>query len=104
MNFRVKWLPFDRFYIKPTRMRLVAAKTIDRLHKDAQAKGPLLSDSMQRRAQLEGDEGELQLAQLVLLSRATALIGTLTSNYLLLAYEMAVHARALVDEYPARIA
>ena len=100
VNFRVKWLPFDRFYIKPTRMRLVAAKTIDQLHKDAQAKGPLLSDSMQRRAQLEGDEGELQLAQLVLLSRATALIGTLTSNYLLLAYEMAVHARALVDEYP----
>ena len=30
---------------------------------------------------------------LVLLSRASVLIGTLTSNYLLLAYEMAVRAR-----------
>lgn len=35
----------------------------------------------------------MQVTQLVLLSRASVLIGTLTSNYLLLAYEMAVHAR-----------
>ena len=47
-----------------------------------------------------GDEGEMQIAQLLLLSRASTLVGTLTSNYLLLAYEMALRARHLRGEPP----
>jgi hypothetical protein len=102
-ELRIKWVPFDRLYVNPQKARLVAAKTIEALHKDAGVRGPQLSDRMQRRAQLEGDEGEVQLAQLVLLSRATALVGTLTSNYLLLAYEMAVDVRAREGQPPPAV-
>ena len=47
-----------------------------------------------------GDEGEMQVAQLLLLARAGALVGTLTSNYLLVAYDMAVRQRHLAAEPP----
>ena len=40
------------------------------------------------RAERAGDEGEVLLAQALLLSRSSVLVGTLTSNYLALAYEL----------------
>ena len=52
------------------------------------------------RAERDGDEGEVQMAQLLLLARASTLIGTLTSNYLLLAYDMGVWARHHAGEAP----
>ena len=98
--FRVESIPKERFAIRPTAGRVVAAKMVEMLHRDAADRKSGRSDRLQWRAKHEGDEGEMQVAQLVLLSRAASLVGTLTSNYLALAYEMAVRARHLEAEPP----
>ena len=89
------WVPHSRFELPPKHDRSVAAKLMERKYsvEAVQAEAELQDAKRLRRLEEEGDEGEVLAAQLVVLSQSAALVGTLTSNYLLLAYEMALHAR-----------
>ena len=101
-RYNVARIPDDRFVIQPSKGRVVAAKMVENLHRDAQRKeerGMLPTQRWSVQSKW-GDEGEMQVAQLLLLSRASTLVGTLTSNYLLLANEMALRARHLRGEPP----
>ena len=104
-HLRVTWVPHHRFFVSPNPGPIVAAKMVEGQHRryaqeeSSQHNRILLSEK--DRAVRDGDEGEVQIAQLLLLARASALVGTLTSNYLLLAYEMAMHLRGGVGELQA---
>ena len=92
-------VPESRFVVAANKFgRVVAAKMIESIHRDATTRAPQANERLRWRAEHEGDEGEILLAQLVLLSRAAVLVGTLTSNYLQLALEMASHTRFLRAE------
>lgn len=78
-ELQVVWLPHHLWTIQPGQGTLVAAKALERRNANRHA-GPAP----------QSDEGMLLLAQAMLLSRAVALVGTLTSNYLYLALDLAI--------------
>jgi hypothetical protein len=99
---RVAWVPHERFLLMHAhrhRQPIVAAKVVDNTYGSKQVDIRMPTANVLR----NGDEGEMLVAQLLLLSRAHVLIGTLTSNYLLLAFEMAVRWRGLRGEQPPSI-
>ena len=83
-GMRVVWVPLSRWVLPPRDAKILASKVIENTYWRS---GPSISST--NRAMKEGDEGEILLAQALLLARFTALVGTLTSNYLLLVHEMA---------------
>ena len=88
-SIEVVWVPHSQWMLSPHRGAIVAAKVVARTH-EALAQSPTLSAGP---GGSHYDEGMLLVAQAALLARAKALVGTLTSNYLLSVLEIAPWVR-----------
>mmetsp|Transcript_12826 Transcript_12826/g.33101 ORF Transcript_12826/g.33101 Transcript_12826/m.33101 type:complete len:180 (-) Transcript_12826:108-647(-) len=69
----------DAWRVAPHESRLLAAKVIDNIH---------TSTAAMMNAAPRDDEGQLLLAQALLLARARVFVGTLTSNYALMVHDL----------------
>ena len=84
------WIPFEMWKIKPHAGRLLAAKYIDNVH---------TADADRVTKRPTHDEAQLLMVQIFMLARARVLVGTLTSNFALLVYDLMAQQRPGFDPH-----